>query len=62
MPRPRPGAAGTRLRVPGAGSGVNTRLPRRATRNGERGARTLRRTFAAAASAVSKAHQAAQSS
>jgi hypothetical protein len=56
----RPGARGecpARARAPQAlaygypapASGVNTRLPRRATRNGERGARALRRASAAVA-------------
>jgi hypothetical protein len=36
-----PGSATAGLRVPGAASGVNPRLPRRATRNGRRCARVL---------------------
>jgi len=36
IPLSRPGSAHARLRVPGAASGVNPRLPRRATRNGGR--------------------------
>jgi len=47
MPVSRPGAATARLRVPGTASGVNPRLPRRATRDGGRGSRALHWAFAA---------------
>jgi len=47
MPVSRPGAATARLRVPGTASGVNPRLPRRATRDGGRGSRALHWAFSA---------------
>src|SRR5439155_5881390 len=48
MPASRPNAASRAPTGPGATSGVNPRLPRRATRHGARGLRAPRRAFAAA--------------
>src|SRR6266496_152280 len=52
MPSRHPGAAGVDLRVPGAPSVVNPRLPRRATRHGRRGATDACRHSPLAAIAV----------
>src|SRR5437763_13170862 len=60
MPVRHPGAASAGPTGPGAASGVNPRLPRRATRDGQRGARTpSRHSSLPQAAAVTKAHRGA---